>query len=163
MHTGEDVGTYIVCSSRPIEIALIFFIFFFCVFVLLRSPFVYCLYGFKVQENHCGWPSLQNRFNQLDLPKQIRLTFRQDNLQNRHVFFQQFLPSGSEFFFCLRLDVLRLVHPCVTVQRRQDVLGMTWLGDTPIAGWFLLGKIPARNGWWLGIPPIFRQPQIVTW
>ena len=26
-------------------------------------------------------------------------------------------------------------------------------GGTPIAGGFLLGKIPSRNGWWLGVPP----------
>ena len=25
-------------------------------------------------------------------------------------------------------------------------------GGTPIAGWFLLGKIPSRNGWKLGLP-----------
>ena len=30
-------------------------------------------------------------------------------------------------------------------------------GGTPIAGWFLLGTIPSRNGWWLGVPH-FRKP-----
>ena len=27
----------------------------------------------------------------------------------------------------------------------------------PIAGWFLVGKIPSRNGWWLGGTPIYRN------
>ena len=30
-------------------------------------------------------------------------------------------------------------------------------GATPIAGWFVSGKIPSRNRWWLGVPP-FRKP-----
>ena len=28
----------------------------------------------------------------------------------------------------------------------------------PIAGWFLLGKIPSRNGWWLAVPPFQETP-----
>ena len=32
------------------------------------------------------------------------------------------------------------------------------LGGTQIAGWFLLGKIPSRNGWWLGVPPFMETP-----
>ena len=39
-------------------------------------------------------------------------------------------------------------------------------GGTPMAGWFLLGKVPSINGWWLGVA-IFQAPPILmfwmTW
>ena len=32
-------------------------------------------------------------------------------------------------------------------------------GGTPIAGWFISGKVPSRNGWWLGVPPWLWNPR----
>ena len=31
-------------------------------------------------------------------------------------------------------------------------------GIAPIAGWFSSGKIPSRNGWWLGVSPFMEIP-----
>ena len=36
-------------------------------------------------------------------------------------------------------------------------------GGTPRAGWFLLGKIPSRNGWCFGGTPILRKPPYHLW
>ena len=40
--------------------------------------------------------------------------------------------------------------------------GSIVMGDTPIAGWFLFGKIPNKHGWWLGVPgvPLFQETTI---
>ena len=34
-------------------------------------------------------------------------------------------------------------------------------GGTPIAGWFMSGKIAWNLGWWFGVPPFSEPPHIV--
>ena len=48
------------------------------------------------------------------------------------------------------------------VEQHQCLYGGFLNGGTPIAGWFLLGKIPSRNGWWLGVP-LFQETSISSW
>ena len=38
--------------------------------------------------------------------------------------------------------------------------GFPVMGVSPIAGWFISGKIPSINGWWLGVALWLRKPPI---
>ena len=37
-------------------------------------------------------------------------------------------------------------------------MGVSIVMGAPKNGWFLVGKIPSRNGWWLGVPPFMETP-----
>ena len=41
---------------------------------------------------------------------------------------------------------------------KWEIFGGSMNGGIPIAGWFLLGKIPSGNGWWLGLLLWLRTP-----
>ena len=43
---------------------------------------------------------------------------------------------------------------------KQVDVGLPELGVAP--RWFLFGKIPSKNGWWLGVPPGLRKQWMMT-
>ena len=70
--------------------------------------------------------------------------------------------NGSMGAICCTRGVQRRQHRCYDAWPWRRVFGAVGFpachGGTPVYGWFLLGKIPSRNGW-LGVPPYMETPK----